>query len=176
MKPNRIVTLLFMMTFIVSAINADNRDHKKFSSDRTKQEAELCVEHLKLKGDSAAGFVKIYVEYKKKIHNVFESGKSEMGKEKKGQKPTREDVDRRIRTRFAEARAILDIREEYYNKFLTVLSPRQYEKFCNFEFKLGERMKKELDRRRELREKGRQAVKTSSKKQRKKAPVSEGTN
>ena len=45
-----------------------------------------------------------------------------------GTEPTDEQIEQRILDNFAQSRAILDVREQYYKEFRKILTPKQINK------------------------------------------------
>ena len=125
--------------------HAEKTAAKKFPAERVSKEAALYVESLNLKGDDAQKFTKLYIEYRRKIHNAVEKNRPPYKDEYS--KLSDDQNDKNIRSRFASSRAILEIREQYYPKFLKIITPTQYEKFTKLEQRLFEKSKHEHQRR-----------------------------
>ena len=125
--------------------HAEKTAAKKFPAERVSKEAALYVESLNLKGDDAQKFTKLYIEYRRKIHNAVEKNRPPYKDEYS--KLSDDQNDKNIRSRFASSRAILEIREQYYPKFLKIITPTQYEKFTKLEQRHFEKSKHEHQRR-----------------------------
>lgn len=128
---------------------AEKNAAKKFPADRVAKETALYVETLKLKGDDAKKFTKLYTEYRRKIHNALEKNRIPFKCE--NTKLTDEQIDKNIRARFASSREMLEIREQYYPKFLKIITPTQYEKLNKLEQRVFEKSRREHQRRKTTR-------------------------
>ncbi len=140
-------TIIFLLTvFLAFGISSahDKNAPKKPTEDDFKKEAAILSEKLKITGDTMAKFEQIYVEYKTEIFKVIDEGKP---KHKKGEKLTEKQIDELNLERFSDARKMLDIREKYYKRFLTVLKPSQVSKMYRMEKKLVERKRHEMNSR-----------------------------
>ena len=154
MKFYRLILLIFAFVTAIMA-NASSADDHKGSKDkehmaeRIKKEAAVIRESLHLKGDSAKRFTEIFTEYSMAIHKAFDASKCppHMRPGEKKKSLTQEQIDKNIKARFACARAILDIRENFYNRFREVLSPSQYEEFSAIEQRIGAKKRHEHERR-----------------------------
>ncbi len=122
---------------------------KEQMAERVKKEAAVIRESLHLKGDSATRFTEIFTDYSMALHKALDLGKCNPpmrpGDRKKDL--TQEQIDKNIKARFACARAILDVRESFYNRFREVLSPSQYEEFVALEQRIGAKKRHEHERR-----------------------------
>lgn len=151
MKLYRLIIVLLTATFALAAAAepAEERKERPFPADRVKSEAKIIRESLHLTGDSANRFTQIFTDYNLAIHKVLEK-KCETPPKNDGNrrsKPTQEQIDKNIKARFAIARALLDIRENYYPRFREVLSPSQYEEFMALEQQIGAKKRHEHERR-----------------------------
>lgn len=77
---------------------------------------------LELEGDKAESFVAIYKSFKSEIFKVRSSAK------RYGKDATDEEIEASIKEGFEISHKVLDIREAYYDKFRTVLTPAQIRK------------------------------------------------
>lgn len=83
--------------------------------------------------ETTAKFSEIYLQFLKDTGEAMkEVRKPEDGK-------TDEEIDRNIRNNFAFSRKMLDIREQYYEKFLTIMTPAQIQQLYRLEFEQGHR-------------------------------------
>lgn len=87
------------------------------------QQAKHYVELFALDEKKAAEFTEIYHAYNKQLHAIKKQYRRERPEE--GEELTEEQVEQRMLDHFAQSRAILDVREEYYKKFRTVLTAKQ---------------------------------------------------
>ena len=127
---------------------------------------------LALDDAKTADFTKLYKQYNDEMTAVMKKYQPE-----RFQKPdttarrehkvkTDAEVEKQILDRFAMSKATLDIREKYYKKFRTILSPKQIAKIYESEQGDRGRMQKERDRRAQGRAgfqpNGRQGAKTQT--------------
>ncbi len=124
----KILTLCAALLALSTASFAqDAKKRPEFTPEQRAQfRAEKMANQLMLSDADAAQFVPIYKTYILDRKAVAEKFKFE-GKcaEKKSALVSNEDVDARVKNDFARKRAMLDLREDYYGKFTTVLSPKQ---------------------------------------------------
>lgn len=120
------------------------------------QEMQLnyLIKALVLDDATAAKFAPVYKQYMEDIRatrdqNSRKKPDSRMATDKRTPKPvpTDAEVEAAIKARFAQSRKMLDIREKYYNEFRKFLSPKQIQKMYNQEKNMGEKFRKEADRR-----------------------------
>lgn len=125
---------------------ADKPEENPFPSERVIKEASIYVDDLHLQGDAAEKFTMLYLDYRRKIHKAMEKNKTPF----KGQaiNLTDQQNDKNIRARFASSKEILEIREQYYPKFLKVMTPTQYERLMTLEKKVFDKSRDERIRRR----------------------------
>ena len=135
-----------------------NKQPQKLTEEQLSQMlAKRMACNLQLDEDKTAKFVPIYVDYRADLKQVWEKysdhpkakpEKPQPGAEK--QKPRQlsdEELEKMNANRFARSRATIDVEETYYNRFLTVLNQRQYEKMKQLEKMHLQRMKNERMRR-----------------------------
>lgn len=143
-----IFLVLLVLAFTVplaQPCRADKPAENPFPSERVIKEASIYVDDLKLQGEDAEKFTMLYLDYRRKIHKAMEKNKTPF----KGSASTLTDQqnDKNIRARFASSKEILDIREQYYPKFLKVMTPTQYERLMRLEQKVFEKSRNERIRR-----------------------------
>lgn len=90
---------------------------------RLLQQAKHYVELFALDEKQAAEFTEIFHAYNKKLHAIRQQYRPERPQE--GEELTDEQIEQRMLNHFAQSRAILDVREEYYKEFRKVLTPKQ---------------------------------------------------
>lgn len=95
--------------------------------------AQRIADAIALDDATTAKFVPLYVEYNEAVRAEF---KGSAPKKEQGRMSDAE-VDARIRENFNKSRKILDLREAYYEKFLTILTPRQIQKMYEEEKHFG---------------------------------------
>lgn len=101
---------------------------------RAQHSAEVMAGKLLLSDADAAKFIPVYKAYKmamKEVNVKFRPAKR--AEELKGTPLTDKEIDAMIRNNFAKSKAILDLRQEYYEKFLKVLSVKQVKKIYDVE-------------------------------------------
>lgn len=122
----KILTLSAALLALSFATFAQNVKKEITPEQRAQFRAEKMANQIMLSDADAAQFVPIYKSYLLDRRAVAEKFKFN-GKcaEKKSALVSNEDVEARIKNDFARKRAMLDLNEEYYGKFTTVISPKQ---------------------------------------------------
>lgn len=151
-------TFLFSMMMAIAmtfSFNANAQGEKKdgkrnFNREQVVQmRAQKIANKLELDDATTAKFIETYKAYLKETHEVFQKyGKAMMGK--KGEEKARKsdaEVEQEIKNQFTMSRALVDVREKYYNKFRAFLNPRQIKVVYSQERDNANRMKFEKDRR-----------------------------
>lgn len=90
---------------------------------RVEQQTQTYITAFALNDTQAQQFTTLYREYCKKmraIHDLYYQPRPA-----EGGTLTDEQVEKRILNNFAQSRAILDVREQYYNQFRKLLTPTQ---------------------------------------------------
>lgn len=90
---------------------------------RIEQQVRTYVNAFSLDDAQAQQFGTLYKEYSKKmraVHDLYQQPKPA-----EGTTLTDEQIEQRILDNFAQSRAILDVREQYYNLFRKILTPTQ---------------------------------------------------
>lgn len=149
MKKIILLALISLFTFS-SALAGKKCDKQKPTEDDFRREASIISEKLKLSTDSAKNFEAVYVAYKNEVIAAMES--LNKGDCDGRQKLTEEQIDARNRARLSHARKMLDIRENYYDKFAKVLKPSQIDRMYNIEKKLVDRKRHEMEQRKAKRD------------------------
>lgn len=88
-----------------------------------EQQIKQYVELFSLNGNAAVQFSELYRGYSKKMHAIRTL--YHKAPPQPGTTLSDSELEKRILDNFAQSRAILDVREEYYKKFRAVLSPSQ---------------------------------------------------
>ena len=138
-KMKRMILLATIALFTTATITAQRapRDHQPDSRPdselaekkrpngkaRLLQQAKHYVEFFALDENQAAEFTEIYHAYNKKLHAIQQQYHRERPQE--GVELTDEQIEQRMLDHFAQSRAILDVREQYYKEFRKVLTPKQ---------------------------------------------------
>ena len=138
----RLSTLVFlalMLTFgTVSAQqpNANSQDGRQ----RIEQQVRQYTAAFSLDEAQAQQFGALYKEYSKKmraIHDLYQQPSPAAGVTL-----TDEQVEKRILDNFAQSRAILDVREQYYKEFRKLLTPTQINRIFEDEKARREQMRR----------------------------------
>lgn len=90
---------------------------------RIEQQVRTYVNAFSLDDAQALQFGALYKEYSKKmraVHDLYQQPRPA-----EGTTLTDEQIEQRILDNFAQSRAILDVREQYYNQFRKILTPTQ---------------------------------------------------
>lgn len=114
------VLMTLMFTFgTVLAQQPNGQDGRQ----RIEQQVRTYVNAFSLDDAQAQQFGALYKEYSKKmraVHDLYQQPKPA-----EGTTLTDEQIEQRILDNFAQSRAILDVREQYYNLFRKILTPTQ---------------------------------------------------
>lgn len=120
MKRMVFVMMALMLTFgMVSAQQPNGQNGK----ERIEQQVRKYTAAFSLNDAQAQQFGALYKEYSKKLHAIHVLYRHERPAE--GTTLSDEQVEKRILDNFAQSRAILDVREEYYKSFRKILTPTQ---------------------------------------------------
>lgn len=105
----------------------------KSPAEMAKARTLEMAEKIGLDEATTAKFSEIYLQFLKDTGEVMkEVRRPEEAK-------TDEEIDRNIRDNFTFSRKMLDIRERYYEKFLTIMTPSQIQQLYRQEFEQGHR-------------------------------------
>lgn len=120
MKRMLFVLMTLMFTFgTVLAQQPNGQDGRQ----RIEQQVRTYVNAFSLDDAQAQQFGTLYKEYSKKmraVHDLYQQPRPA-----EGTTLTDEQIEQRILDNFAQSRAILDVREQYYNLFRKILTPTQ---------------------------------------------------
>lgn len=114
------IALALLLTISISAQQPANRQDGKA---RIEQQVRQYSAAFSLNEQQAQQFGTLYKAYCKKmraIHDLYQHERPADGTE-----ATEEQVEHRILDNFAQSRAILDVREQYYKEFRKILTPSQ---------------------------------------------------
>ena len=120
MKRFIIILSALLLVGYVSAQSADSERAK--GKERVEQQVRHYIALFSLSEEDAQAFSDLYKEYTKKmyaIHVLYKQNDNDNGP------LTDEQIDRQLLNNFAQSRAILDVREQFYRKFRKVLTPSQ---------------------------------------------------
>ena len=90
---------------------------------KVEQQAKHYVEVFALDATKAAQFTELYRAYTKRMHAIRVQYHKDPPQP--GTTLSDSELEKRILDNFAQSRSILNVREEYYRKFRTILSPSQ---------------------------------------------------
>lgn len=160
--------LAMVIALCANALYADTLAPE--SGPQIVKEADLLVEKLKIKGDTAIKFVKIYTDYRTEMEQVHEKNKPIKGAVVNGKRErlTEQQIDENVRNGFKAGRKMIDVREKYYKQFKTILPASKIEKMFRYEKKIIEHKRKEMKKREEM-NKRRDSVRKDAAKKREKA-------
>lgn len=108
-----------------SKVEQTERQHPKAKATQIDQ-AKQYVQEFGLNDQQAASFTEMYHAYNKKLRAIKQLYRAE--RPAKDTELTEEQAEKRILESFKQSRAIIDIREEYYQKFRTILNAKQVNK------------------------------------------------
>lgn len=120
-------TILFVVLAVM--LTAGNVYAQRPSGDRSnrkgrvEQQSRHYAEVFALSEEQAGQFDALYKAYNRKLRAIHVLYHKDRPAE--GTVLSDEEVEQRILDHFAMSRAILDVREEYYKLFRTVLTPKQ---------------------------------------------------
>ena len=133
----RILLMALVVLFTTGTMTAQAPKGKKGEGARTEQkrpdgkahameQAKAYVTEFGLNEEQGKQFTDMYHAYNMKLHAIHQLYRPERPAE--GVEPTDEQVEKRILDNFAQSRAIIDVREQYYKEFRKVLTPKQINK------------------------------------------------
>lgn len=155
--------LFIALTAIVlgSQMTLSAQEKKKANKQHFRAlQCNQIVAALALDDATAAKFVPVYENYltdmravhgmnagKKAAKSVTKEGTTPAAKPAVKPVPTDAEVEQAIKSRFAQSRKMLDVREKYYNEFRKVLSPKQIMRVYQLEKKNAQHFQKEWKKR-----------------------------
>jgi Spy/CpxP family protein refolding chaperone len=117
------ITVLWFTLPLTAQQPASNRQQgKQYIAQQISQYVSL----FSLNEQQAQQFDALYKAYNKKMRAVHDLYQKEPVAE--GTALTEDQVEQRILDNFAQSRAILDVREQYYKQFRQILTPSQINK------------------------------------------------
>lgn len=117
-----ITTLLLTLPLAAQQPASNRQQGKQYIAQQISQYVSL----FSLNEQQAQQFDALYKAYNKKMRAVHDLYQKEPVAE--GTALTEEQVEQRILDNFAQSRAILDVREQYYKQFRQILTPSQINK------------------------------------------------
>ena len=97
--------------------------NRKQAMQRIEQQVRHYSEVFELNEEQAQQFGTLYKAYNKQMRAIHDQYRHERTAE--GSTLTDEQIEQRILDNFAQSRAILDAREQYYKEFRKILTPSQ---------------------------------------------------
>ena len=133
----RILLMALVVLFTTGTMTAQAPKGKKSDATRTEQkrpdgkahameQAKAYVTEFGLNETQGKQFTDLYHAYNKKLHAIHQLYRSD--RPAGGETLTDEQIEKRILDNFAQSRAILDVREQYYKEFRKILTPKQINK------------------------------------------------
>jgi len=117
-----LVMMALMLTFGTLSAQQPNTKGQN-GKERIEQQVRQYTAAFSLNEAQAQQFGALYKEYSKKmraVHDLYHQPRPA-----EGVTLSDEEVEKRILDNFAQSRAILDVREQYYKAFRKILTPTQ---------------------------------------------------
>ena len=116
--------IIIAMTMLMAiSLHAQQTANRQQAMQRIEQQVRHYSEVFALNEEQAQQFATLYKAYNKQMRAIHDQYRHERTAE--GVTMTDEQVEKRILDNFAQSRAILDVREEYYKEFRKILTPSQ---------------------------------------------------
>lgn len=150
------LTVLLIGGQTLFAQNKENKTNKQRPTPEqmVQRQTNQMVKTLMLDDATAAKFTPIYEKYLTDLRECRMMNRKERTKEnnteaKQTPKPVQTDaeIEKQIKSQFAQSRKTLDAREKYYKEFRKILSPKQIMKIYQTEKSNAGKFRKEFDRR-----------------------------
>ena len=121
----RVILFLTAITFALGSLMAQpaKKGDAPKGKERIEQQIQQYTEAFSLNEAQAQQFGSLYRQYSKKLHAIHDLYHQPRPEE--GVTLTDEQVEKRILNNFAQSRAILEVRETYYQEFRKILTPTQ---------------------------------------------------
>ena len=104
-------------------LNAQQPANRQQAMQRIEQQVQHYSEVFALSEEQAQQFATLYKAYNKQMRAIHDQYRHE--RPAAGTTLTDEQIEQRILDNFAQSRAILDAREQYYKEFRKFLTPTQ---------------------------------------------------
>ncbi len=140
-----LVALLATVSVAQERGERGERPQRPNKEQMSKMKIKRMVKELALDNKTAEEFTATYTEYQQEIQAInskyanipdfnMAPDKSKSRKDMK-EEPllTDEEVEKQIKDGFARERALLDLKEKYYDKFIKFLTPQQIQKMYQME-------------------------------------------
>lgn len=150
-----VLVILFMGSQAVVFAQENRPERKRMTREQMQEmQTNQLVKALALDDATAAKFTSVYKNYMDEMRATRDMGsrkkaddKATVDKQAPKPVPTDAEVEAAIKARFAQSRKMLDVREKYYDEFRKFLSPKQIQKMYNQEKNVGDKFRKESDKR-----------------------------
>jgi len=120
----RMVFIMMALMLTLGTVSAQQPNPKgQNGKERIEQQVRQYTAAFSLNEEQAQQFGALYKEYNKKmraIHDLYYQPRPA-----EAVTLTDEQIEQRILDNFAQSRAILDVREQYYHQFRKILTPTQ---------------------------------------------------
>ncbi len=118
----RILLIAMTMLLTLGTVSAQQPSGQN-GKERIEQQVRQYTAAFSLNEALAQQFGSLYRQYSKKLHAIHDLYHQPRPEE--GVTLTDEQVEKRILNNFAQSRAILEVRETYYQEFRKILTPTQ---------------------------------------------------
>ena len=145
------ISILLMLTLL--SLGAQSQNIRKILPLRERILQAKLVEirrSLNLGQATMERFRPIYIQYEKEISGVNINNQVRL-MSTNSDSLSSEEAERLVMVQLENAKKLIEIREKYYNKFKTVLTPQQILKLYQTEAAIRKKVMQELTRRRMLR-------------------------
>ena len=116
--------IIIAMTLLMAiSLYAQQPANRQQAMQRIEQQVRHYSEAFALNEEQAQQFATLYKAYNKQMRAIHDQYRHNKPAEETTL--TDEQIEQRILDNFAQSRAILDVREQYYNQFRKFLTPSQ---------------------------------------------------
>ena len=116
--------IIIAMTMLMAiSLHAQQPANRQQAMQRIEQQVRHYSEVFELNEEQAQQFATLYKAFNKQMRVIHDQYRHERTAE--GTTLTDEQIEQRILDNFAQSRAILDVREQYYKEFRKLLTPSQ---------------------------------------------------
>ena len=116
--------IIIAMTMLMAVnLHAKQPANRQQAMQRIEQQVQHYSEAFALNEEQAQRFGTLYKAYNKQMRAIHDQYRHE--RTAQGSSLTDEQIEQRILDNFAQSRAILDAREQYYKEFRKFLTPSQ---------------------------------------------------
>ena len=120
----RMVFIMMALMLTLGTVSAQQPNAKgQNGKERIEQQVRQYTAAFSLNDAQAQQFATLYKAYNKQMRAIHDQYRHE--RPAAGTTLTDEQIEQRILDNFAQSRAILDVREQYYKEFRKILTPTQ---------------------------------------------------